>query len=129
MVKFLARESHQYLLLVKLGQTARSYIIVFVAGHEEICHVDWQDVGEKLFIVSLEVLHLLLLLCKYFIKFLSGGFCSHTCCLQFPQEVKSVGGLCLVAVDDEGDGEGDHDGNHHKPGLQVIMGTIPRHII
>ena len=116
-------------MLVKFGQTAAPYIIVFVSGHEEIGHVDWQDVGEKLFIVSLEVLHLLLLLCKYFIKFLPGAAYSPTCCLQFPEEVKSVGGLRLVAVDDEGDGEGDHDGNHHKPGLQVIMGTIPKIII
>ena len=51
-----------------------SYIIVFVSGHEEIRHVDWQDVGEKLFIVSLEVLHLLLLLCKYLMNFLSVKF-------------------------------------------------------
>ena len=30
-----------------------------------------------------------------------------------------------MAVDDEGDGEGDHNGNHHEPGLQVVVGTIP----
>ena len=51
-----------------------SYIIVFVSGHEEIRHVDWQDVGEKLFIVSLEVFHLLLLLCKYLMNFLPDKF-------------------------------------------------------
>ena len=39
-----------------------TYIIILVAGHEVLGHVDGQDVGEELLVVRLQVLHLLLLL-------------------------------------------------------------------
>ena len=39
-----------------------TYIIILVAGHEVLGHVDGQDVGEQLLVVRLQVLHLLLLL-------------------------------------------------------------------
>ena len=41
-----------------------THIIVFISGHEVLGNVDWEDVGEELLVVRLQVLHLLLLLCK-----------------------------------------------------------------
>ena len=41
-----------------------TYIIILVPGHEVLGDVDGENVGEKLFVVGLQVLHLLLLLCK-----------------------------------------------------------------
>ena len=40
------------------------YIVILVAGHEVLGDVDGEDVGEQLLVVRLQVLHLLLLLCK-----------------------------------------------------------------
>ena len=40
------------------------YIIILVSGHEVLGNVYWEDIGEELLVVSLQVLHLLLLLCK-----------------------------------------------------------------
>ena len=40
------------------------YIVILVAGHEVLGNVDGEDVGEQLLVVRLQVLHLLLLLCK-----------------------------------------------------------------
>ena len=39
-----------------------AHIVVLVARHEELCHVDRENVGEQLLVVGLQVLHLLLLL-------------------------------------------------------------------
>ena len=41
-----------------------THIVVLVARHEELRHVDRENVGEQLLVVGLQVLHLLLLLCK-----------------------------------------------------------------
>ena len=47
---------------MKKSYLTESYIIVLVSGHEELRHVNWQDVGEKLLVVGLEMLHLFFLL-------------------------------------------------------------------
>ena len=39
-----------------------THIVVLVARHEELRHVDRENVGEQLLVVGLQVLHLLLLL-------------------------------------------------------------------
>ena len=41
------------------------YIIIFVSGHEKLGNMNWQNIGQELFVVSLKVLHLFFLLCKF----------------------------------------------------------------
>ena len=48
-----------------------------------------------------------------------------TCGLELPQEVEPVGGLRLVAVNDERDDEGVDDGDHEKLGRNVVVGKFP----
>ena len=48
-----------------------------------------------------------------------------TCGLEFPQEVESVRGFCLVSVDDQSYDEGVDDGNHEELGRDKVVGQFP----
>ena len=45
--------------------------------------------------------------------------------MKLPQEIESVGGLGLVAVNDEGDDEGVDDGDHEILGGDEIVRQFP----
>lgn len=63
-----------------------THIVIFVTRQEMISHVDWKDVGQKFFVVSLQMLHFFFLLWKIvekaYLEQASGDAVKATVCLS-----------------------------------------------
>ena len=78
-----------------------------------VSDVSWQNIGQKSFVVCLQVFHLFFLLGR----------------LQFPEEVQPVGGLGLVAMYHQSHHKHRQDPTHQVLGSDVLWGHVPENEI